>query len=97
MKRDCSTRPADGGGKGMQVQANVAAVPQTQTPAPDGGSQGSEKDAALAERLKELEDWRERVKDVQKFQDDGHPTNLERAARIVLSSVAQGKAFSPFR
>ena len=97
MKRDCSTRPADGGGKGMQVQANVAAVPQTQTPAPDGGSQGSEKDAALAGRLKELEDWRERVKDVQKFQDDGHPTNLERAARIVLSSVAQGKTFSPFR
>ena len=81
----------------MQVQANVAAVPQTQTPVPDGGSQGSEKDAALAERLKELENWRERVKDAQKFQDDGHPTNLERAARIVLSSVAQGKTFSPFR
>ena len=47
--------------------------------------------------MKELENWRERVKDVQKFQDDGHPTNLERAARIVLSSVAQGKTFSPFR
>ena len=81
----------------MQVQANVAAVPQTPTPVPDGGSQSPEKDAALSGRLKELEDWRERVKDVQKFQDDGHPTNLERAARIVLSSVAQGKTFSPFR
>ena len=81
----------------MQVQANVAAVPQTPTPLPDGGSQSPEKDVALAERLEELENWRERVKDAQKFQDDGHPTNLERAARIVLSSVTQGKPFNPFR
>ena len=70
LKRDCPTRQADGGGKGIQVQAHVAAVPQTPapTPSPSKGSQNPEADDTLAARLKELEGWRERVNAVQRFQ-----------------------------
>ena len=80
----------------MQVQAHVAAVPQTPTPTPDRGNQSPERDGALAERLKELESWRERVNKAQRFQNDGQPTNLERAARLLLSSVGREKPFDPF-
>ena len=99
LKRDCLTRQAGGGGKGIQVQAHVAAVPQTPapTPSPSKGSQNPEADDTLAARLKELEGWRERVNTVQRFQGASQPNNLlERAARLVLSSVAKEKPFDPF-
>ena len=99
LKRDCPTRQAGGGGKGIQVQAHVAAVPQTPapTPSPSKGSQNPEADDTLAARLKELEGWRERVNAVQRFQGESQPNSLlERAARLVLSSVAKEKPFDPF-
>ena len=83
----------------MQVQAHVAAVPQTPapTPSPSKGSQNPEADDTLAARLKELEGWRERVNTVQRFQGESQPNSLlERAARLVLSSVAKEKPFDPF-
>ena len=51
---------------------------------------------ALAGRLKELEDWRERVNQVQRFQGNKTPTQLERAAHLVLSSVGKEEPFDPF-
>ena len=71
--------------------------PPPPTPSPSKGSQDPEADDTLAARLKELEGWRERVNTVQRFQGESQPNNLlERAARLVLSSVAKEKPFDPF-
>ena len=95
VKRNCPTQKqsSDGDGK-MTAQAHVA-VPYPPTPVPSVRDQGSESDYKMAERVKELELWRENLNQTRKRRSD-HPTELERATKVVLSSLGREKPFDPF-
>ena len=79
----------------MQAQAHVAVVPDPPTPIPPVRDQGSESDYKMAERVKELELWRENLNQTRKRRTD-QPTELERATKVVLSSLGREKPFDPF-
>ena len=52
-------------------------------------------DYKMAERVKELELWRENLNQTRKRRSD-QPTELERATKVVLSSLGREKPFDPF-
>lgn len=99
MKRHCPSLSERKEKKGRtEVQAHVAVVPQSPASVPadrDGGSPKA--DSELARRLENLERWREQSEGLhsQKSQGDCLSTDIERAARMVLSNL-KGAAFDPF-
>ena len=72
----------------MTAQAHVA-VSYPPAPVPPVRDQGSERDYKMAERVKEVELWRENLNQTRKRRSD-QPTELERATKVVLSSLGGG-------
>ena len=96
IKRDCPAPNAKRNGDGrMQAQAHVAVVPDPPTPVPPARDRSPEADRDALERLKDLEQWRRSLEQTRKRRSD-QPTELERATKVVLSSLGRGKVFDPF-
>ena len=78
----------------MAAQAHVAGFYPSAS-VPPAKDQDSESDSKMAERVNELELWRENLNQTRKRRSD-QPTELERATKVVLSGLGREKLFDPF-
>ena len=96
LKRECPTlRTGKEAPGGMQAQAHVAVIPQTPAPFSPIRDRTLGADRGVAERVRDLEQWRRGLDQTRTRQGDG-PTELERATKAVLRGAEKDGVFNPF-